>query len=339
MNYRSLGRTGAQVSCLCLGTMNFGGATEESESARIIAHAQDAGINFIDTADIYNDGESERIVGRALGNAKTRSQTVLATKVYNPMGPGPNDRGLSRIHILRACEESLRRLGTDYIDLYWLHRCDFSIPPDEVLRAMDDLVRSGKVRYIGSSTFPAWKVMEYLAESKASGLARIIAEQPPYNLLDRRIENELIPLALDHGLAIVPWSPLAQGTLAGRYPVGSALPPGSRASLGKEVFNQRLNSSGRLVGSRLVAYAEERGTTAATLALAWTMNRPGITAPIVGPRTMEHLELALASTELRLTDEDRAFLDSLVPPGTAVANFHNNSGWNATRVGWQVPEE
>lgn len=337
MEYRSLGRTGAKVSCLCLGTMNFGSVTPEDDARRIIARAQEAGINFIDTADVYNGGESERIVGRALRETASRDQTVLASKVYNPMGPGPNDRGLSRLHIIRACEDSLRRLGTDYLDLYWLHRCDFSIPPDEILRALDDLVRSGKVRYVGSSTFPAWKVMEYLSESRVLGLARLVAEQPPYNLLDRRIENELVPLAIAHGMAIVPWSPIAQGVLAGRYPPGERFAHDSRANLGKDVWNQRINDGGRAVGARLVAYAAERGASAAAIALSWVMDQPGITAPIVGPRTMEHLDAALAAADLRLSQDDRDFLDSLVPPGTAVSDFHNNSGWNLSRVGWQVP--
>jgi aryl-alcohol dehydrogenase-like predicted oxidoreductase len=209
------------------------------------------------------------------------------------------------------------------------------VPPDEVLRALDDLVRSGKVRYVGTSTFPAWKVMEYLSESRVLGLVRPISEQPPYNLLDRRIENELVPLALAHGLAIIPWSPLAQGVVAGRYPSGDRFAPESRAALGKDVWNQRINDAGRRVGDRLVSYAAERGVNPAELALAWVRDQPGITAPIVGPRTMEHLDRALASAEVVPGQEDRDFLDSLVPPGTAVSDFHNNSGWSLTRVGWQ----
>ncbi|HZG65536.1 MAG TPA: aldo/keto reductase, partial [Herpetosiphonaceae bacterium] len=215
--YRSLGRTGVQVSPLCLGAMNFGDPTPEDESLRIIDTALERGINFIDTANVYNQGESERIVGRALQRNGRREDVVLATKVHGTMGPGPNDQGNSRYHIIRACEDSLRRLQTDHIDLYQMHRPSLDIPQDETLRALDDLVRSGKVRYVGCSTHPAWMVMEAIATSERLGITRYISEQPPYNLLDRRIENELVPLAQRHGLALLPWSPLAGGILAGRY--------------------------------------------------------------------------------------------------------------------------
>ena len=194
MEYRSLGRTGVMVSPLCLGAMNFGNPTTEADSLAIINRALDAGINFVDTANVYNAGESERIVGDALKQNGKREQTVLATKVHGRMGDGPNDGGNSRLHIIKACEDSLRRLQTDHIDLYQLHRPSQTIPQDETLRACDDLVRAGKVRYIGCSTHPAWMVMEALATSERYGLARYISEQPPYNLLDRRIENELVPL-------------------------------------------------------------------------------------------------------------------------------------------------
>lgn len=327
MEYRALGRTGVQVSALCLGTMNFGARTGQTDSQRIIARAVETGINFIDTANIYSGGESERIVGTAIGDIAGRDQLIIATKVFNPTGSGANDRGLSRMHIIRECENSLRRLNTDYIDLYQLHRADFRIPPDETLRALDDLVRHGKVRYIGTSTFPAWKVMEYLSESRASNLTRLVSEQPPYNLLDRRIENELVPLARDHGIAIIPWSPLAQGVLAGRYPSNTDFASDSRAAVHNPVWNERITEAGRKVGARLMEYAAERGTTAADIALTWVKDQPGITAPIVGPRTMEHLEVALAIADNHLNDEDRKFIDTLVPPGSAVSNFHNNSGW------------
>src|SRR5262245_43375168 len=220
MEYRTLGRTGVRVSPLCLGAMNFGGPTSEADSIAIIDAALDAGINFIDTADVYNRGECERIVGVALARGGRRDQVVLATKVNGEMGPGPNDRGISRYHIIKACEDSLRRLGTDHIDLYQIHRPALDIPTDETLGALDDLVRAGKVRYIGCSTFPAWMVMEALMVSAEQRLARYICEQPPYNLLDRRIENELVPLCQKHGLALIPWSPLAGGILAGRYASG-----------------------------------------------------------------------------------------------------------------------
>ena len=240
MKYRMLGRTGVMVSSLCLGTMNFGDPTSENESATIINRALDAGINFLDTANVYNGGESERIVGRALRENGQRDRVVLATKVYGVMGPGPNEQGVSRYHIVQACEDSLRRLQTDRIDLYQMHRPSLTVPIDETLRALDDLVRAGKVRYIGCSTYPAWMVMEALGISERYNLARYVSEQPPYNLLDRRVENELIPLCQKYGLAVLPWSPLAGGILAGRYPPAETIAEGSRAARSGEVFRQRV---------------------------------------------------------------------------------------------------
>ena len=333
MEYRPFGRTGVMVSPFCLGTLNFGGPTDEEASFAIITRAVAAGINFIDVANSYNKGESERIVGRALQRMGNRDRIVLATKVFNPMGDGPNDRGVSRLHILRECENSLRRLQVDHVDLYQLHRPSFEVPQDETLRALDDLVRAGKVRYLGTSTFPAWKVMEGLAISERLGLSRTVSEQPPYNLLDRRIENELIPLAKAYGLAIVPWSPMAAGALSGRYPVQGPMPEGSRAARGGRVWVERISRSARQVGEKLAAYAVGRGMSAPQLALLWVKEQPGITAPIVGPRTLEHLEVALSVADKRLDPEDAAFCDNLVPPGSAVADFHNTSRWMKMRVG------
>jgi len=332
MQYRPLGRTGVWVSPLCLGAMNFGGPTDEAESIAIINRALDAGINFIDTANVYNAGESERIVGKALKESGCRDQVVLATKVYGKMGDGPNDQGVSRYHIIKACEDSLRRLQTDHIDLYQLHRPSLTVPQDETLRAFDDLVRAGKVRYIGCSTFPAWKVMEALATSERYNLARYISEQPPYNLLDRRIENELIPLAQAHGLAILPWSPLAGGILAGRYASKDAFPAGSRAERANEIFRNRITRRGIEVAQAVGEMAKERGLTASQLALLWVMDQPGVTSPIIGPRTMAHLEDALPLLEMKLADEDRPLFDALVHPGTAVADFHNSNEWMKARI-------
>lgn len=220
MEFRDLGRTGVKVSPLCLGAMNFPEPSGEAESFKILNRALEGGINFIDTANVYNQGESEKIVGRFLNENGRRDEVVLATKVYGRMGDGPNESGVSRYHIIQSCEDSLRRLQTDRIDLYQLHRPGLTVPQDETLRAFDDLVRAGKVRYIGCSTHPAWMVMEALATSQEYGLNRYISEQPPYNLLDRRIENELVPLAQRYGMALLPWSPLAGGILAGRYKAG-----------------------------------------------------------------------------------------------------------------------
>jgi len=332
MEYRPLGRTGVMVSPLCLGTMNFGNPTSTEESIAIINHASDAGINFIDTANVYNAGESERIVGDALKQSGRRDQVILATKVYSKMGHGPNEGGASRSHILRACEDSLRRLQTDRIDLYQLHRPPLTIPQDEVLRAFDDLVRAGKVVYIGCSTHPAWMVMEALAISERYHLARYISEQPPYNLLDRRIENELVPLCQRYGLAVLPWSPLAGGLLAGRYPVDGSIPDDSRAAKGKEFFRARISQKGRQVAAKLAEMAKERGLMAAQLALLWVKDQPGVTSPIIGPKTLGHLKDFLPVMDMRLNDADRPLFDDLVHPGNAVADFHNTSEWMQARI-------
>ena len=334
MTYRSLGRTGVQVSPLCLGAMNFGDPTSEEDSLRIIDAALDGGINFIDTANVYNAGESEHIVGKALQRNGRRNDVVLATKVHGKMGDGPNDQGNSRYHIIKACEDSLRRLQVDHIDLYQLHRPALDIPQDETLRALDDLVRAGKIRYAGCSTHPAWMVMEAIATSERLGITRYISEQPPYNLLDRRIENELVPLAQRYGLALLPWSPLAGGILAGRYNEAGSTPEGSRlARNGKESpFGQRVTSRGVEVARALAPIADERSMTLSQLSLLWAKDQPGITSPIIGPRTMEQLEDALGVLEQSLTDQDREQLDALNPPGNAVSDFHNSNNWMKARV-------
>lgn len=330
MEYRTLGRSGVKVSPLCLGTMNFGGVTPADESIRIIDRALDGGINFIDTANVYNAGESERIIGQALKANGKRDAIVLATKVHGEAGPGPNDRGNSRYHILRACDDSLRRLQTDHIDLYQLHRNNPDIPQDETLRALDDLVRAGKVLYIGASTFPAWKVMEGLAISEKMNFVRFTSEQPPYNLLDRRIENELVPLALQYNLALLPWSPLAGGILAGRYDEG--MPADSRGVLGSSLFRQRMSTRGLDVAREVGRKAAARGLSTAQLSLLWCMLQPGITAPIVGPRTLAHIESFLPVMDLTLSAEELAAFDQLVHPGNAVADFHNSNNWMKARI-------
>lgn len=323
MKYRLLGRTGVEVSPLCLGTFNFGRATDATEAANIINHALDQGINFIDTANVYNRGESERIIGRSLKENGRREQVIVATKVYAKTGDGPNKFGASRYHIIKACEDSLRRLQTDYIDLYQLHRPSLTTPQDETLRAFDDLIRAGKVRYIGCSTFPAWVVMEALATSERYRLNRYISEQPPYNLLDRRVENELIPLCQKYGLAVLPWSPLAGGILAGRYSLDGEIPSDSRLARGGKRFPPRVTQRAREVAAEVAKMAQERGLKAAQLALLWLKDQPGVTAPIIGPRTLAHLEDAVAVMDKRLADEDRPLFDALVPPGNAVSDFHN----------------
>jgi len=330
MEYRFLGRTGVKVSPLCLGTMNFGVPTPEDEAIRIVHAALDAGINFVDTANMYNRGESERITGKAL--AGHRDKVVLATKVYNPMGDGPNERGISRYHIMQECENSLRRLQTDHIDLYQLHRPDFNIPQDETLRALDDLVRQGKVRYIGTSTFPAWLMVEGIHISERLGLNRSVSEQPPYNLLDRRIENEVVPVCQRYGLAILPWSPLGGGVLAGKYPPDQTPPEGSRLGSGAKFYQDRISLRARTFAVQVADVAASVGMTLPQLALLWVKDQPGITAPIVGPRTMQHLQEALSTLELILTPEVSARLDELNPPGSVVADFFNTSNWSKMRI-------
>jgi aryl-alcohol dehydrogenase-like predicted oxidoreductase len=332
MEYRTLGHSGVRVSPLCLGTMNFGGPASEADSIRIIDCALDAGINFVDTANVYTGGNSERAVGKALVANGKRGQLILATKVYNTTGDGPNDRDLSRVHIVKACEDSLRRLQTDYIDLYQLHRPSSFIPPEETLRALDDLVSAGKVRLIGSSTFPAWMLMEALAISDRYGWVKFTSEQPPYNLADRRIENELIPLALKYNIAILPWSPLGGGILAGRYLPGEGAPAGSRLAEGRNNMETRVTAQARDIGARMLELARERNVTAAQLALLWCKDQPGVTAPIIGPRTMQHLEDLLPVLEMELSDADRPLFDQLVHPGNAVADFHNSAWWMKARL-------
>ncbi len=332
MDHRLLGRTGVRVSPLCLGAMNFGGPTPEAEAVRIVHAAMDAGVNLIDTADVYHDGASETVVGKAL--ADRRDRVVLATKVHGRTGPGPNDAGNSRLHIVRGCEASLRRLGTDYIDLYQVHRPSPEIPVDETLGALTDLVRAGKVRYIGCSTHPAWMVMEALAVSERAGLARYVSEQPPYNLLDRRIENELVPLARRYGLALLPWAPLAQGVLAGRYPAGVGLPDDSRAARQPgSIYAERVTPAGIAAGARFAEVAAEHGRSPGELALLWCKDQPGVTAPIVGPRTLAQLEALLPVLEMTLTDDERTACDAINGPGSVVVNFHNTAPWMKTRIG------
>jgi aryl-alcohol dehydrogenase-like predicted oxidoreductase len=332
MEYRRLGRSGVLFSPLCLGAMNFGGTTSEEDAFAIMQKAVDGGINFFDTANVYNKGESERIVGKFLKEKNLREQIVLATKVNGRMGDLPNDAGASRFHIIKACEDSLRRLQTDHIDLYQLHRPP-THPQEETLRAFDDLIRAGKVLYIGCSTHPAWMVMEALSISERYGLDRYISEQPPYNLLDRRIENELVPLCQKYDMAILPWSPLAMGILAGRYSQTENYPEDSRARLwDSSAVRARITQRGLDVGKAVNKMAEERGMTASQLSLLWTKDQPGVTAPIIGPRTLAHLEDALGILDKTFDDADRLLFDELVHPGNAVADFHNSNDWMKARI-------
>ncbi|MGC9453643.1 MAG: aldo/keto reductase [Phycisphaerae bacterium] len=324
MEYRNLGRTGVKVSPLCLGCMMFGRKTDQAESARIIDRAIDAGVNFLDTANVYGRGASEETTGKALKDNGKRDRIVLATKVHGRMNDDdPNAWGNSRRHIIQQCEASLRRLQTDWIDLYQIHRPQSDIPIDETLRAMDDLITSGKVRYIGTSTFGAWQVVESLWVSQQLGLNRFVTEQPPYNLLDRRIERELVPMAETWGIGLIPWSPLAGGFLTGKYRRGERRPEDSRlAGRDDERTERMLSDAGFDVIERVEEIASEKNCTPSQLSLAWCMNQPGITSPIIGPRTMEQLEDNLGALEVEVTDEDRKRLDEVARPGECVAPFY-----------------
>ncbi len=333
MKYRSLGRTGVMVSELCLGCMNFGNPTPAAESFDMIDRALDAGINFLDTANVYSHGGSEITVGKALQRNGKRDRIVLATKVNKSM-----DRqnvlaaGNNRRHIIEQCEASLRRLQTDYIDLYQLHRPNHDIPIDETLRALDDLIRAGKVRYIGTSTFPTWRVMESLWVAKELGLNRFVSEQPPYHLLDRSIEREMIPMAQSYGLAILPWSPLARGFLTGKYRRGEPIPGGSRFAGdagGSAAFlrrrDQHFMDPAFDILDLVEKIAAEKDCSPSQVALAWVNSKPGITSPIIGPRTMAHLEDNLGAIDIALSADDHAQLDAIAEPELAtVPYYHGN---------------
>jgi len=332
MEYRLLGRTGVKVAPLCLGSDNFANPTPEAESIAMIERAIDAGINLIDTSNSYAKGESERIIGRALAASGRRDQVLVATKAHYPTGPGPNDCGNSRLHLMKACEESLKRLQVDCIDLFQLHRPSFELPIEETMCALTDLVRQGKVRYVGCSTTPAWKAMESIMASELKGYVRFVSEQPPYNLLDRRIENEMVPFCQEYQLGLFPWSPLAMGILAGRYADADKTPKASRAALRGGIYAERVTARGIEVGSRFVQLAKDRGISPAQLAVLWVKDQPGITAPLIGPRTLEQLEHFLPVMEMQLDDQTRAACDTLVPPGSAVADFHNSAPWMKMQV-------
>ena len=322
MEYRSLGRTGTKVSTLCLGCLMFGGRTNETDSMDIIDRAIDGGINFFDTANMYVRGRSEEMVGKAFKRNGKRPRIVLATKVHFRMDDeDPNAQGNSRRHIIEQCEASLRRLQTDYIDLYQIHRPCSDIPIDETLRALDDLIRAGKVRYIGSSTFAAWQVVESLWASKELGLNRFICEQPPYHLLDRSIERELVPMAQTYGTALIPWSPMAGGFLTGKYRRGEARPTDARYQDENEDTDLFSDAAFNVLDV-VLAIAAEKGCTPSQFSLAWCAQQPGITSPIVGVRTMEQLEDNLGAIDVQVTDEERERIDEVAPPGGVITRYY-----------------
>ncbi len=321
MEHRTLGRTGVQVSPLCLGAMMFGGwgNGDHAESTRIIHRALDAGINFIDTADVYSRGESEQIVGKALAGGR-RDAVVLATKVHGEMGDDPNERGNSRRWIIREVENSLRRLQTDWIDLYQIHRPEHDTDIEETLSALTDLVRAGKVRYVGSSTFPASQIVEAQWVSRERNLERFVTEQPPYSMLARGVEGDVLPTCLRHGIGVNPWSPLAGGWLSGRYRKGAEAPPSSRSERLPHRFDQAIPENQRKLeaADALATLAQEAGMSLIELAIGWVINHPAVTAAIIGPRTMEHLESQLPAAEVTLDAALLDRIDEIVPPGLTI---------------------
>jgi len=305
--------------------MMFGAKTPPEQAWKMIDRAIEAGVNFLDTSNSYSRGRSEEVTGEALRRNGKRSRIVLATKVHSRMSDeDPNMYGNSRRNIMEGCEASLRRLQTDYIDLYQIHRPQSDIPIDETLRAMDDLIRAGKVRYIGTSTFSAWQCVEALWVADRQGLNRFVSEQPPYNILDRRAERELFRMAETYGCGILPWSPLAGGLLTGKYRRGEAAPEGSRFEKAGQVTRlaRRFNEQVYDVVEGMDALVAKHGATHSQIALAWTLEHPAVTSPIIGPRTMEQLEDNLKALEVRLDAEDLALIDTLVPPGGMVSEFY-----------------
>ncbi len=324
MEFRNFGRTGVKVSSLCLGCMNFGGRTGEEDSFAIIDRFLDRGLNFLDTANVYNKGASEEIVGKALKRNGKRERVFLATKVHGKMDDDdPNMSGNHARHIIQQCEASLKRLQTEWIDLYQIHRPRSDTPIDETLKALDKLVRDGKVRYLGTSTFHAWQVMEALSVSWMRGLARFVCEQPPYHPLDRRIERGLVPLAQTYGLAIIPWSPLAGGFLTGKYRRDGDGPSEGRLGKRQGARADRIFSDASFdILDVLEQMAGDKDCTVSQLALAWNAAQPGITSPIIGPRTMEQLEDNLGALNVDFTKEDSALVDEVARPGEMVVPYY-----------------
>ncbi len=332
VRYRLLGRTGVRVSELCLGTMMFGGPTNEKDSIEIIHRSLDDGINFVDTADIYNAGESEVVIGKALNGR--RDHVVLATKGRQVMGPGPNQSGGSRLHMMQALDDSLRRLNTDYVDIYYVHTPDYDVPAEELLRTMDDMVRSGRVRYIACSNYRAWRLCEALWTSDKLNLNRFCCVQPLYNIVNRDVEYELLPLCREHKIGVVSYSPLARGILTGKYKPGAEVPSDSRAARKDARMQQaEWRESSLHVAQELAKHCEQRGVAPSQFALAWCLANPIMTSVIVGPRTMsQYLDNAHA-LEVAITDEDEAVVDSLVPPGEHSGHGFQDSAYPITGRG------
>ena len=329
MEYRQLGRSGLRVSKVCLGTMVGFKHEHQATATAAIQEAIDLGVNFIDTADVYV--QSEEVVGAILAEGGRRDKVVLATKAGWYMGQGPNDFGASRAHLIEACEASLRRLKTDRIDLFMLHVVDINTPLDETLRTLDQLVRQGKVRYIGTSKFPAVLLVEALAASDRLGLERFVSEQPAYNLLDRRAENDLVWTALRHGFGLTPFFPLAQGLLSGKYAADQAAPAGTRMAGKTPAETGNFSPSVLAAVEKLRPLAAAKGLTLAEFSLAWLMQQPAVTAPVVGARTPEYVRSMVKACEIVFTAEELAQIDAVVVPGTHVADYYGANVYTPMR--------
>ncbi|WP_027514233.1 aldo/keto reductase [Bradyrhizobium sp. WSM1417] len=326
MQYRQLGRSGLKVSPICLGTMMFGGPTDEATSKRIIAKAHEAGINFIDTADAYSKGASEEVVGRAIGN--NRHAWVLATKLANPMGEDPNRVGLSRRWVLQAADESLKRLCTDRIDIYYLHKEDHSTPLEETVRAMGDLIRAGKVRYFGVSNYRAWRVAEICNICDRLGIDRPAVSQPYYNAMNRMPEVEHFPACSYYGLGIVPYSPLARGVLTGKYKPDAAPDKETRAGRNDtRMMQTEWRSESLQLAQEIKAHAEKKGITAGQFAVAWVLNSAFVSSIVAGPRTEEQWDGYTGALDYRFTAEDEALIDRLVVPGHPSTPGYNDPAY------------
>lgn len=326
MKYNLFGRTGVHVSQLVLGCMMFGQKTDIDNTCEIIDYALGEGINFLDTADVYGNGASEEFVGEALKRNGKRNSVFLASKVWGRMTDDPNGLGNSRHHIVEGCEASLKRLNVDHIDLYQLHRPTPHIAIDESLRAMDDLISSGKIRYAGTSNFGSWQIVESLWASEKLGKTRFVSEQSAFSLADRRAERDNLPMCRTYGTAFIPWSPLAAGGLTGKYKRVNQQASGTRFGDETDPMKLRRFSDGVMdIADGLEPIAKAHGATIAQIALAWVAAQPGVTAPIAGPRTLEQFKDNLGALDVELTQEDFDEIDRLAPPGTNAAQFYESS--------------
>lgn len=326
MDYRTLGRSGLKVSPLCLGAMMFGGQTSEFDSHAIMAMAKDQGINFVDTADAYSSGGSEEVVGR--GISQDRGWWILATKLANQMGEGPNRGGLSRRRVLEACDESLARLGADYIDIYYLHKEDHDTALEETVGALGDLMRAGKIRYFGLSNYRSWRVAEICHLADGLGIERPIVSQPYYNAMNRMPEVEHLPACDYHGLGVVPYSPLARGVLTGKYAPGATAEQGTRAARSdRRMMQTEWRDESLEIAQRIKAHAEAKGASPIDIAVQWVLNNELITATIAGPRTMEQWDAYMQALDYKFTAEDEALVDELVATGHPSTPGYNDPAY------------